>query len=378
MPNVQVILVQSATATNGGVLTCSSSSLMLSANSNVNDASYSWTGPNSFSSSLQNPTISLPGTYTVQATNATGSASASIVITENSGGLESVWEEKFNLNDETTSDTGATAWTINNPSSGTFHVKNNRFEVENIGLNQKGIWASEVIDISSKKDAKVSVHLFSEGELEFGGVDVDFVDIFYKLDGGQHRLFSHKTGVINNNSPSGDIISSDPLNGSTIQIFIEVRASKPGEFYYFDNVKVISPSSGNIDVSASVNGILNCSTSTVNITGETSVSNANYAWSGPNGFTASSKNIEVNKPGEYTLTVTNTNGCSRSTTVTVIQDIVKPNVSATVDGVTLSGASTTPGVTFNWTGPNNFTSSLQNPIVNTQGTYILAQNPQFG
>jgi len=205
-------------ATNGGILTCSSTSIMLSANSNVNDASYSWTGPNSFSSSLQNPIISVPGTYTVQATNATGSASASISITENRGDLESIWEEKFNLNNGTTSDSGTTAWTTENPSYGIFHVQNNLFKIENTGPTQKGIWTSEIIDISDKEDTKISAHLCSTGGMETSGESRDFINLFYKLDNGQKIRFSANSGTIDGNSNTGIAVTSELLSGSSLQI----------------------------------------------------------------------------------------------------------------------------------------------------------------
>ncbi|WP_271730156.1 hypothetical protein, partial [Aquimarina algiphila] len=97
---------------------------------------------------------------------------------------------------------------------------------------------------------------------------------------------------------------------------------------------------------------------------------------GPNGFTANTKNINVSEPGDYTLEVTNDNGCTGSTTVTVTQDITKPELSATADGiitcsntsVALTATSTTPNVTFNWEG---FTDG-ENPVnVTSEGDYVV-------
>uniref|UniRef100_UPI00232B4713 hypothetical protein n=1 Tax=Aquimarina algiphila TaxID=2047982 RepID=UPI00232B4713 len=377
----------SATATNGGILTCTNPSLTLSANSNVSNPTYSWTGPNNFSSSLQNPVISIPGTYTVKVTDSSGSTSASILITENKGISEIIWLEEFNLSTGTTSDSGSTAWTTQNTSSGGFHVKDNRFKVNNTGKDNKGIWTSESIDISDKTNVKISLNLYSTGDMETNGDGLDFIDIYYKLDDGQKIRFSKNSGSINGNSTSGKEVSIGSLNGSSLQIIVKSRTTHSSEFYYFDNVKVVGIST--VDATAFVDGELSCINNSVIITGGSSDNHVNYTWTGPNGFTANTKNINVSEPGDYTLEVTPNNGCGNTANamVTVTQDITVPNVSASVDGTlscssgsaTLKGNSTTPNVTYLWTGPNNFSSSLQNPTVSQTGNYSLTvTNPNNG
>ncbi|WP_282087470.1 T9SS type A sorting domain-containing protein [Aquimarina algiphila] len=377
----------SATATNGGILTCTNPSLTLSANSNVSNPTYSWTGPNNFSSSLQNPVISIPGTYTVKVTDSSGSTSASILITENKGISEIIWLEEFNLSTGTTSDSGSTAWTTQNTSSGGFHVKDNRFKVNNTGKDNKGIWTSESIDISDKTNVKISLNLYSTGDMETNGDGLDFIDIYYKLDDGQKIRFSKNSGSINGNSTSGKEVSIGSLNGSSLQIIVKSRTTHSSEFYYFDNVKVVGLST--VDATAFVDGELSCINNSVIITGGSSDNHVNYTWTGPNGFTANTKNINVSEPGDYTLEVTPNNGCGNTANamVTVTQDITVPNVSASVDGTlscssgsaTLRGNSTTPNVTYLWTGPNNFSSSLQNPTVSQTGNYSLTvTNPNNG
>lgn len=109
-----------------------------------------------------------------------------------------------------------------------------------------------------------------------------------------------------------------------------------------------------------------------------------YEWSGGLGNGASAT---VTQPGAYTVTVTNqANGCTATSSVTVTQSSAQPNVSASGGQLTcaqtfviLNGASTTPGVTFLWNGPNGFSAAQAKPPVNVAGTYTLTvTNPQNG
>ena len=65
----------------GGTLTCIANSVQLGASSSTGGVTYSWSGPGGFNSALQNPTVSVTGTYTVTVTNpangCTSTASAS-------------------------------------------------------------------------------------------------------------------------------------------------------------------------------------------------------------------------------------------------------------------------------------------------------------
>ncbi len=51
-------------------------------------------------------------------------------------------------------------------------------------------------------------------------------------------------------------------------------------------------------------------------------------------------------------------------------------LSCKTTSVTLLGSSTTAGVAYNWTGPGNFTSTQQNPVVTVPGIYTLAVTAQ--
>src|SRR5439155_601464 len=46
-------------------------------------------------------------------------------------------------------------------------------------------------------------------------------------------------------------------------------------------------------------------------------------------------------------------------------------ITCTNTAVTLSGSATTAGVSYSWTGPNSFSSAVQNPSTSKEGVYTL-------
>jgi gliding motility-associated-like protein len=112
---------------------------------------------------------------------------------------------------------------------------------------------------------------------------------------------------------------------------------------------------------------------------------ASYSWTGPNGFASNLQNPQILNAttqfsGNYSLTIT-VNGCiSDVSTVNVtvnqtpLAPILSSNAPACEGGPLNLTAGTIAGATYNWTGPNGFTSTLQNPVINNvtvsaSGTY---------
>ncbi|MGZ4036753.1 MAG: T9SS type B sorting domain-containing protein [Bacteroidia bacterium] len=108
-----------------------------------------------------------------------------------------------------------------------------------------------------------------------------------------------------------------------------------------------------------------------------------YAWSGPMGFNdiTQTPTIAPSVPGNagiYTLTVTDANSCVNTTTSAVV---VNPQPVVAASGGTVCENSNTSlgatgGVTYAWSGPNGFTSNLQNPVLSgvtpmTAGQYTV-------
>jgi len=149
-------------------------------------------------------------------------------------------------------------------------------------------------------------------------------------------------------------------------------------------IRIGNPDSTNISVS---NNSPLCEGNTLQFSASTFVSGTTYSWTGPNSFSSSSPNPFISgaspaQNGNY-LVIMKWYGCEVTDTssVTIKPQPVKPvaaNSSPLCAGsaINLTASSTTGGVSYSWTGPNSFTSSVQNPTISNStmgmsGDYIV-------
>jgi len=115
-----------------------------------------------------------------------------------------------------------------------------------------------------------------------------------------------------------------------------------------------------------------------------------FAWSGPNNYTSTMEDptpfmVFLNGAGVYNVTVTDTKNCKGTASVSV--NVFAPSLNPTTNspvcpGATLqlnSGGATGAGITYSWTGPNNFISDQSNPSIPNatpaaSGTYFVTIN----
>ncbi len=110
-----------------------------------------------------------------------------------------------------------------------------------------------------------------------------------------------------------------------------------------------------------------CEGQSVNLSATGGVS---YVWSGPNGYTSNSANPIIgnalpNASGTYSVLATDAIGCQQTTTAIIT---VNPLPIVSITGASVCAGQNlnlgaTGGNTYAWTGPNGFTSNLQNPVI---------------
>jgi hypothetical protein len=135
------------------------------------------------------------------------------------------------------------------------------------------------------------------------------------------------------------------------------------------------------DINASVSGAITCANASVKLSGSSKTPGVYFVWTGPGGYYSTAPGTLTTMPGEYTLTVKDAvNNTTSTATVRVLVDTIAPkDVIASVSGfltckdtlVTLTGNSSTSGVTFDWQGPKNYRSAVKDAGTALPGMYLL-------
>ncbi|NGY39007.1 hypothetical protein FQU23_016065, partial [Flavobacterium sp. XN-5] len=297
------------TASNNGTL-CVGSTLNLTTPL-VSGATYSWIGPNNFSSGLQNPSISAvtlatAGTYNVTVTVA-GCTSAA----------------------------GSTTVVVN-PIPATPTASNNGPLCVGSTLN-------------------LTTPLVSGATYSWTGPN------------------SFSSGLQNPSISGVNLATAGTYN---VTVTVAGCTSAAGSTTVVVNPIPATPTASN-------NGPL-CVGSTLNLTTPL-VSGATYSWTGPNSFSSGLQNPSISgvtlaAAGTYNVTVTVAGCPSAAGSITVVVNPIPATPTASNNGPLCVGSTlnlTTPlvsGATYSWTGPNSFSSGLQNPSISgvtlaTAGTY---------
>jgi hypothetical protein len=374
----------------GNTLLCSGETLTLTANSQVNNVGFNWTGPNGFSgigSSVQVNSITTAGagTYTITATSlgcnqitdsltvvvnvvqpvAVGSNSpvcegSAIYLTANTlVGTQYLWTGP-----------GAYSSNLQNPSrSNSTLTMSGQYTVS---VTQPGcipLTYTTNLNISpnpSTVQTTTNSPVCTGGNLSLTANSLVGASIVWEGPNG----FS-STQFINSLSPASTIMSG--------QYTVTVSTTVCPSISRILNVVVHPP----LVVSPGSNSPV-CSGGVLQLSSPVSP-NASYSWSGPNGFSSTQISPAINSVGQnqngvYTLVVTQS-GCgtmSGTTSVVVggsLSNITSSTNSPICSGATLRLSSTqTVGVNYVWSGPGGYTSgnALDSVLNVTQsGIYTL-------
>jgi len=354
--------------------------------------SYSWSGPNAFTSNLQNPSITniqltQAGIYTVTVTNENGCtniASVSVVVNPLPIPTASANPNPICVG-KTLSlfSSGGTSYFWNGPLGYSSSLQNPT--IANIQLTQAGVYSVTVTNENGcTNTASVSV-VVNPLPVATAGASPNPICV------GKTLSLTSSGGT--SYSWSGPAAFSSSLQNPSIA---NIQLSQGG--IYTVTVTNVNGCTSTASVDVVVNALPNA-TATVSpnpvCAGELATFTANggvaYKWSGPNGFNTDNRQFGLhmasNMAGTYYVTVTNSNGCSKTASVSITVNpapnataSVSPNPACSGQTVTFSASG---GTTYKWTGPAGFSSTLQNPtITNVQqyhsGEYSVEVTNGFG
>ncbi|NJW53893.1 hypothetical protein [Salinimicrobium oceani] len=399
--NVVELISPIVDAGEGKELTCSETSVQLNGSGSSNDPEanliFAWSGPGNFSSSLEEPSVSMPGTYTLRVTDDNNSCYTEDTVEVGQDITAPVADAGIDA------EITCIAGSVTLSGSGTS---------DNVDANLEYLWSGPGEFESLDAEIEVSVagiYTLRVTDLDNGCFDEDEVEVDQNTDrpsadaGANVELTCTMvevtlTGVPSSDNPSADLEYSWTGPGEFTSSSLEITVDVPGDYTF----RVTDKDNGcfaedSVEVGQDIekptadagsNVELTCSAEEITLTGIGGSANENadieYAWTGPGGFTSSSLEITVDVPGDYTLRVTdNENGCYTEDTVEVGQDITAPVADAGIDAeitcaagsVTLSGSGTSDNVDANleylWSGPGEFESSDAEIEVSVAGIYIL-------
>ncbi len=378
---------------------CSSNTINFTASSTTTGVTYLWSGPGAFSSSLQNPTITNAtianaGNYFVTTSlNGCTSLAATVSVVVNptpvlpttSSNSPICANNSLNIfSNTTTTGTITYAWT----STTGFTSTSQNPIIPNAQTTNSGTYTVVATATTNgqacpSQPASITVVVKPVPVITLGTVtnpincssstgsiqlNVSIFNTAFSVNYTQNTI--PQTATLASNA-SGILIIPNLTSGVYDNFTVSLTgciSNMVGPVTLTDPNPPVTP------VVPSVSPL--CSGNSINLFASTTSSGAaTYLWTGP-AYTSGSQNpvipnATVTNSGTYSVVVT-ISGCASapaSVNVLVNQTPATPSVTSnspvcTNNTLTLSAATSSPGtMTYAWTGPNGFTSTLQNPTI---------------
>lgn len=378
------------TATVSSNLGCVSTVTLNAASTSTNTLTYAWSGPLSFTSAVQNPTINVAGDYTVMATDGLSGCSTTTMVSVGTstvgpnltanvlGSLGCVSTATL---DAASTSTNTLTYAWSGPSSFTASIQSPTTSIAGdytititdmtSGCSSTASVTVGTSTVSPTLTASVSSSLGCTGSVTLTATSTSTNTLTYAWSGPSSFTASVQSPTT---SIAGDytVTISDVPSGCSSTATVTVGTS-----------------TSTLDLTASASGSITCIGNVTLTATSTSTNTLTYAWSGPSSFTAAVQNPTINVAGDYTITITDaSSGCSTSTIVSVGSNSIIPVVGIAVPGPVLGCNATatlavitapTPTLTFDWSGPASFTSTAQYPTTTVTGDYtVTATDPSNG
>ncbi len=328
---------------------------------------YQWDGPNAYTSGVQNPTIAnaqlnMSGVYSVTVTSAQGCTNTAVTtvsvyalpsptITSNS--------PVCNGGQLTLSGTGGATYQWNGPNS--FSNPNQNATINPVTMAANGTYTliASVGTCTAIATAVMVINPLPVPNIVSNSPVCIGQDISLSATGGTAFAWAGPNTFASANQTE-TITASVMANAGTYTLTVT------------DANGCINSTTGNVIVNPQpvvvATGTSVCENANAQLTSNGGVT---YSWSGPGGYASGLQNpvifnAQLASTGQYTVLVTNANTCTNTAVVSVT---INPAITPTIvtnsplcinDILNLSGVG---GATYNWTGPNGFMSSIQNPTV---------------
>jgi gliding motility-associated-like protein len=341
--------------------------------------SYTWTGPASYNSNIQNATLANAqptnsGVYTVVVTDANGctnTANTTVVVNPSpvpNAGSNSPVCLNFPLNLTSNAGGGTYSWT--GPGGFSSNVQNPTIAAAT--LANAGVYTLTVTTLGCSSVGNVTVSVITP-----------------TVNASNAGPFCAGTTMTLNSTAASSFTWSGP-GGFTSSSQNPTQANST---VGMTGTYTLLVSIGTCTASSTTNVVVNalptptvgsnsplCVGQTINLTG---AGGTTYTWSGPGSYASNASNPSITNAnttnsGNYVLTVTNNNGCTNTANVNVVVNplpvIAVSNPTNCVN--TTINLTSNGGVTYTWSGPNTFSSNAQNPSItsaqlNMSGVYVV-------
>lgn len=364
-------------AAQGGKITCENASIQLTATTTA-DATYSWTGPNNFQSSQQNPEVTTAGLYNLLVKTTNGCTN----------------ETNVTVTEETTKpQITAKGSTLDcNRSTATFVVTTAENDLTYNWTGPNGFVSEEktptvstagIYRLIAKKEAGCTTILdveiaqnYTEPHIAIKGEDLTCSINKVTLkglsnDNIQSYTWENSNGIIGTNQEI-DVVEAGTYKVTAMN---EYGCTKTEVFTVNSQTELPS-----IELKAND---LTCANPTTSLKLVTPSNDLTINWIGPDNFTSTESNPTVTIPGVYQVRVTNATGCSTTASVTVnqkgtseIEFAATTAISCQQEIVTIDASASTlkENVSVEWTTEDgNIIHQINELMVSVDkaGTYAL-------
>ncbi|MFN5317526.1 MAG: gliding motility-associated C-terminal domain-containing protein [Bacteroidia bacterium] len=375
----------------GSLCGASSGSIDLTV-SNASNPTFSWTGPDGFTATTEDISGLAAGVYTVTVSDGDCEVEGTVTVSP----TKSVWSQNVNLVAGSQYDFQMFAQNVilNSPAILRVYVGGTSLGVFSpAGLTT---WtpfnASFTASASGVTEVKIVNENLSPSGNDFGIDDISLIEICPAVpppgstcgtniiinggfESGNTSFLSQYTFVPNgpaNNELIPEGTYSVAANANTLHPQF-TGTGRSGNFMVVNGNEPEDPilSFSTVSTSCSANN------GSINLTVTNFTVPISYAWTGPNGFTATTQDLNGLASGEYNVTVTS-GACVQNGSATVgFSNLPVLALSATdascgtADGsidLTVTGG-TAP--TFSWSGPDGFTATTEDITNLTLGTYVV-------